>query len=234
LFVGDGFMVRGLPSPGTIEIAPSILSADFARLADEIAVVAEAGVRMIHLDVMDGHFVPNITIGPPVIAKLRKHSDLLFDTHLMISEPARYAEAFAKAGANNITFHIETAEEPGRLVDRIHALGCTAGITLNPETPVASIEKAAPLCDMVLVMTVHPGFGGQVFIDEAARKVIAIRQIVGPDIRIEVDGGIDSETTPIVVSYGADTLVAGNAIFGKPDRIAAIGAIRAACRQRPA
>ncbi len=223
-------MVRGLPSPGTIEIAPSILSADFARLADEIAIVAAAGVQMIHLDVMDGHFVPNITIGPPVIAKLRKHSDLLFDTHLMISEPARYVESFAQAGSNNITFHIETTKEPGQLVDRIHDLGCTAGITLNPETPVESIEKVAPQCDMVLVMTVHPGFGGQVFIDEAARKVIAIRKLVGPNIRIEVDGGIDSETTPIVVAYGADTLVAGNAIFGKPDRIAAIGAIRAAAK----
>ncbi len=227
-------MTRGLPSPGTIEIVPSILSADFARLADEIAVVASVGVKMIHLDVMDGHFVPNITIGPPVIAKLRKHSALLFDTHLMISEPARYAESFAQAGADNITFHIEAADEPGELVDKIHDLGCTAGITLNPETPVKSIEKVAPLCDMVLVMTVHPGFGGQVFIDEAARKIIAIRKIVGPDIRIEVDGGIDSETAPLVVSYGADTLVAGNAIFGKSDRLAAIGAIRAACKRRPA
>ena len=222
-------MMRGLPSPGTIEIVPSILSADFASLADEIAVVASAGVRMIHLDVMDGHFVPNITIGPPVIAKLRKHSDLLFDTHLMISEPARYVESFAQAGANNITFHIEAADEPSQIVDRIHDLGCTAGITLNPETPVESIAKVAPLCDMVLVMTVHPGFGGQTFIHEAARKVIAIRKMVGPGIRVEVDGGIDDQTTPIVVSYGADTLVAGNAIFGKSDRIAAIGAIRAAC-----
>jgi ribulose-phosphate 3-epimerase len=223
-------MTRGLPSPGTIEVVPSILSADFARLADEIAVVASAGVQMIHLDVMDGHFVPNITIGPPVIAKLRKHSNLLFDAHLMISEPARYVESFAKAGADHITFHIEAADEPAEIVDRIHDLGCTAGITLNPETPVESIEEVAPLCDMVLVMTVHPGFGGQVFIDEAARKAIAIRKIVGPDIRVEVDGGIDSKTTPIVVSYGADTLVAGNAIFGKSDRVAAIGAIRAACQ----
>jgi len=230
IIVGEGSMTRGLPSPGTVEVVPSILSADFARLAEEIAVVASAGVKMIHLDVMDGHFVPNITIGPPVIAKLRKHSNLLFDTHLMISEPAQYAESFAKAGADNITFHIETTDKPSELVDRIHDLGCTAGITLNPETPVESVEKVAPLCDMVLVMTVHPGFGGQVFIDEAARKVIAIRKIVGPDIRVEVDGGIDSETTPIVVSYGADTLVAGNAIFGKSDRIAAIRAIRAACK----
>jgi ribulose-phosphate 3-epimerase len=227
-------MTRGLPSPGTVEIVPSILSADFSRLADEIAVVASAGIQMIHLDVMDGHFVPNITIGPPVVAKLRKHSPLLFDTHLMISDPARYVEAFAQAGSNNITFHIETTDQPERLVDRIHNLGCTAGVTLNPETPVKSVAEVAPLCDMVLVMTVHPGFGGQTFIDEAARKVIAIRKVVGPRIRVEVDGGIDSETTPIVVSYGADTLVAGNAIFGRPDRIAAIGALRAACRQRPA
>jgi ribulose-phosphate 3-epimerase len=227
-------MARGLPNPGTIQIVPSILSADFARLADEIALVASAGIRMIHLDVMDGHFVPNITIGPPVIAKLRRHSDLFFDTHLMISEPGRYAEAFAQAGADNITFHIEAAAEPGRLVDRIHALGCTAGITLNPETPVEAIEKIAPRCEMVLVMTVHPGFGGQEFLDEAARKVIAVRRIVGPDVRVEVDGGIDHETTPIVVSYGADTLVAGHAIFGQPDRLAAIEAIRAACTRKSA
>jgi len=222
-------MNRQLPKPGTIEIAPSILSADFARLADEIAAVASAGVKMIHLDVMDGHFVPNITIGPPVIAKLRKHSDLFFDSHLMISEPAKYIEAFAQAGVDNITFHIEVTDEPEKMVDRIRELGCTAGITLNPETPVESIRKVAPLCDMVLVMTVHPGFGGQEFIDEAARKAVAIREMVGPDVRIEVDGGIDPETAPIVVSYGADTLVAGNAIFGRPDRSAAIRAIREAC-----
>ena len=222
-------MNRALPKPGTIEIAPSILSADFARLAEEIAAVASAGVKMIHLDVMDGHFVPNITIGPPVIAKLRKHSDLFFDSHLMISEPAKYIEAFAQAGVDNITFHIEVADEPEKMVDRLRELGCTAGITLNPETPVESIRKVAPLCDMVLVMTVHPGFGGQVFIDEAARKAVAIREMVGPDVRIEVDGGIDPETAPIVVSYGADTLVAGNAIFGRPDRSAAIRAIREAC-----
>jgi ribulose-phosphate 3-epimerase len=219
-----------LPKPGTIEVVPSILSADFAKLADEIAVIESAGVKMVHLDVMDGHFVPNITIGPPVIAKLREHSRLLFDSHLMISEPAKYVEAFAKAGADNITFHIEVTDEPEQIVDRIRALGCTAGITLNPQTPVKSIEKVAPLCDMVLVMTVHPGFGGQEFMDEAARKVVAVREIVGPDVRVEVDGGIDPETAPVVVSYGADTLVAGNAIFGEPDRIAAINAIREACK----
>jgi ribulose-phosphate 3-epimerase len=222
-------MNQQMPKPGSVEIAPSILSADFAKLADEIDSVTAAGVKMLHLDVMDGHFVPNITIGPPIVAKLRKHSDLFFDSHLMISEPARYAEAFAKAGVNNITFHIEVTDEPERIVDQIHGLGCTAGICLNPKTPVESIRKVAPLCDMVLVMTVQPGFGGQAFMGDAARKIIEIRKIVGPTIRVEVDGGIDAETTPIVVSYGADTLVAGNAIFGKPDRAAAIEAIRKAC-----
>jgi ribulose-phosphate 3-epimerase len=219
-----------LPKAGTIEIVPSVLSADFARLADEIAVITSAGVSMVHLDVMDGHFVPNITIGPPVIAKLRKVSGLVFDAHLMISEPAKYAERFVEAGADHITFHIEVADDPQELIDRLHKLGCSAGICLNPETPVEAIEKVARLCDMVLVMTVHPGFGGQEFMQEAAKKIARIREIVGPDIRVEVDGGIDSRTTPTVVSYGADTLVAGNAIFAKSDRVAAIDAIRKACK----
>jgi ribulose-phosphate 3-epimerase len=215
-----------LPKAGTIEVVPSVLSADFARLADEIAEITQAGVSMVHLDVMDGHFVPNITIGPPVIAKLRKVSDLVFDAHLMISEPAKYIEPFAEAGADHITFHIEVAEDPLKLIDKLHDLGCSAGICLNPETPVEDIAAVAPHCDMVLVMTVHPGFGGQEFMPDAAEKVTQVRGIVGPDIRIEVDGGIDPKTTPIVVSYGADTLVAGNAIFGKKDRVAAINAIR--------
>ena len=219
-----------LPKAGTIEIVPSVLSADFARLADEIAQVESAGVNIVHLDVMDGHFVPNITIGPPVIAKLRKYSRLVFDSHLMISEPARYAECFAEAGANHITFHVEATGEPEKLIDRLHELGCTAGICLNPETPVESIEAVAPLCDMVLVMTVRPGFGAQQFMPEAAKKVIRVRELVGPEIRIEVDGGIDSQTTPIVVSYGADTLVAGNAIFSKSDRTRAINALREASK----
>jgi ribulose-phosphate 3-epimerase len=222
-------MQMRLPKPGTIEIVPSILSADFARLADEIAVVESAGLKMVHLDVMDGHFVPNITIGPPVIAKLRKYTKLVFDSHLMISEPDEYAERFIQAGVDHITFHIEVAKEPEKLIDKLHELDCSAGICLNPETPVKAIEKVAPLCDMVLVMTVHPGFGGQEFMLDAAKKVATVRQIVGPDIRIEVDGGIEPHTTPIVVSYGADTLVAGNAIFSETDRIAAIQAIREAC-----
>ena len=221
-----------LPKAGTIEIAPSILSADFARLADEIAVVESAGASIVHLDVMDGHFVPNITIGPPVIAKLRKYSSLVFDAHLMISEPDKYAKAFVEAGANHITFHIEVADQPQILIDTLHNLGCTAGICLNPETPVEAVEKIAPLCDMVLVMTVRPGFGGQKFMPEAAKKVRRIREIVGTETRVEVDGGIDPDTTPTVVSYGADTLVVGSAVFSKSDRIAAIKAIRDACPVR--
>ena len=218
-----------LPKAGTIEIAPSVLSADFARLAGEIAEVTKAGVNIVHLDVMDGHFVPNITIGPPVIAKLRTVSGLVFDAHLMISEPARYAEPFAQAGVDHITFHIEAADDPEGLVEKLHQLGCTAGICLNPQTPVEAIEALAPLCEMVLVMTVQPGFGGQAFMPEAAKKIVRIREIVGPDVRIEVDGGIDPQTALTVVSYGADTLVAGNAIFAESDRIAAINAIREAC-----
>ena len=218
-----------LPKAGTIEVVPSVLSADFARLAEEIAEVTAAGIKVVHLDIMDGHFVPNITFGPPVVARLRKVSSLVFDAHLMISEPAKYAEPFARAGADHITFHIETTDEPEALVDELHKLGCTAGITLNPETPVEAIETVAPMCEMVLVMTVHPGFGGQAFMPEAAKKIKRIRQLVGPDIRIEVDGGIDPQTAPTVVSYGADTLVAGNAIFAETDRVAAISAIREAC-----
>lgn len=147
----------------------------------------------------------------------------------MISEPERYAERFVEAGVDHITFHIETADEPEKLIDKLHELGVTAGICINPETPVEAIEEVAPLCEMVLVMTVHPGFGAQKFISEAAKKIVRVREIVGPGVRIEVDGGIDPETAPIVVYYGADTLVAGNAIFSKADRVAAIDSIRNAC-----
>lgn len=217
-----------LPEAGTIEVNPSILSADFAHLADEIAAVERAGVKMVHLDVMDGHFVPNITIGPAVIAGLRGHSKLFFDSHLMITEPRKYAEAFVRAGANHITFHIEVEDRPEEFIDILHNMGVTAGVCINPETPVERIAKSARLCDMVLVMTVRPGFGGQRFIAAAAEKIPRIRQIVGPDVRVEVDGGIDPQTAPVVASYGADTLVAGNAIFSKSDRVAAIEAIRSA------
>ena len=219
-----------LPKAGTIEVAPSILSADFARLADEIKQIESAGVKIVHLDIMDGHFVPNITFGPPVVAKLRKCSSLVFDCHLMITDPDKYAKPFVDAGVNHITFHIEVTKKPEQLIEKLHALGVTAGVCLNPETPVEAIEEIAPLCDMVLVMTVQPGFGAQKFMPEPAKKIARIRKIVGPGIRIEVDGGIDPKTAPIVVSYGADTLVAGNSIFAQHDRVAAIDAILSAAR----
>lgn len=209
---------------------PSILSADFAHLADEIAQVEKANVKIIHLDIMDGHFVPNITIGPPVVEKLRKYSRLVFDCHLMISEPRRYFERFVEAGANHITFHIEAEKKPDKLIEKIHSLGATAGLCLNPATDAETIRAFAPLCDMVLVMTVHPGFGAQEFMADAAKKIIKVRELVGPKIRVEVDGGITAKTAPIVVGYGADTLVAGNAIFAEKDRIAAIDEIRKACQ----
>jgi ribulose-phosphate 3-epimerase len=185
---------------------------------------------MAHLDVMDGHFVPNITIGPPVVEKLREHSNLFFDCHLMITDPRKYGPIFVKAGANNITFHIEVEKRPADLIKKLHDMGASASLCVNPETPVRTIEKFAHLCDMILVMTVHPGFGGQKFMINAAKKVKAVRKLVGPDIRVEVDGGIDVKTAPIVVGYGADTLVAGNAIFGQKNRIAAINALRQACK----
>jgi ribulose-phosphate 3-epimerase len=218
-----------LPKAGTIEVVPSILSSDFARLADEIAEIESADVNMVHLDIMDGHFVPNITIGPPVVEKLRKHSKLFFDCHLMITDPRKYAPIFVEAGANNLTFHIEVEKKPAELIKKLHDMGATAGLCLNPETPVKAIEKVATFADMVLVLTVYPGFGAQQFMPEAAKKIIEVRKIVGPEIRVEVDGGINSQNAPIVVGYGADTLVAGNAIFSKPDRVAAINAIRNAC-----
>ena len=221
-----------LPETGTIEISPSILAADFSRLGSEIAEVEAAGLKMVHLDVMDGHFVPNITIGPVVVASLRKCTKLFLDTHLMISDPETYAEKFVAAGSDHITFHIETVNEPLEFVKKLHGLGVSVGVTLNPETDVESVLDVAPHCDMVLVMTVHPGFGGQKFIDEAARKCVKIRECVGDGIRIEVDGGIGRETAGIAVGYGADTLVAGNAIFSHSDRAGAIKAIEAGAKNR--
>jgi len=211
-----------LPKPGTIEVAPSILSADFANLASEIRQVTEAGVRMVHLDIMDGHFVPNLTIGPPVVKWIRRCTEAVLDVHLMITDPQRYAPRFIEAGADHITFHIETVKNPFQMIEELHAQGVSAGVTLNPATPVESVFESAPLCEMVLVMTVEPGFGGQEFMDFAARKCLPLRERFGPSLRIEVDGGINAQTAPLAVGYGADTLVAGQAVFGEQDRAGAI------------
>ncbi len=222
-----------LPKAGTIEIVPSVLAADFGRLAAEVAEVEAAGVKMIQFDIMDGHFVPNISFGPPIVAALRRHSLLAFDVQLMISNPRQYMGAFVDAGADHITFHIETEDRPLELVDELHKAGVTAGVALNPETDVLQIIDVAPYCEMVLVMTVQPGFGGQDFLPETAHKVRQVRDLVGPATRVQVDGGINTETAPIVVENGADTLVVGSAIFGKRDRQAAIEDLRRAVASIP-
>ncbi|MFI4910341.1 MAG: ribulose-phosphate 3-epimerase [Sedimentisphaeraceae bacterium JB056] len=217
-----------LPSTPSIEIAPSVLSSDFARLADEVKEIENYGVKIVHLDVMDAHFVPNLTFGAPVIANLRKHSPLCFDTHLMITDAEKYLDDFIKAGSDHITFHIEAVNDAKGLINRIHDAGVTAGVSIKPGTSVDAIADIGAMCDMILVMTVEPGFGGQSFMHDAAQKCKEIRQIVGPDVRIQVDGGIDPTTAPIVTALGADTLVAGSAVFSKPDREKAIKDILAA------
>ena len=214
-----------LPRPA---IAPSILASDFARLADEIARAEAGGADLLHLDVMDGHFVPNLTIGPAVVEKVRAVTGLPLDVHLMIEEPARFIEAFAKAGADNITFHAEVVGEPQALAARIHELGCAAGVTVNPDTPAERLRPAVAYVDMVLVMSVFAGFGGQKFIPEVLPKMRSIRGWLRPDQRLEVDGGIDSETVGPAAAAGADTIVAGTAIFRAPggDYAAAIATLR--------
>jgi len=221
-----------LPKAGTIEIVPSVLAADFGCLAAEVAQVEAAGVKMIQFDIMDGHFVPNISFGPPVVAALRPHSLLAFDVQLMISEPRKHAEAFVRAGADHITFHIETVREPLEFVEELHKAGVTAGVALNPETDVLRIVDVAPYCEMVLVMTVHPGFGGQEFLPETAEKVRQVRELVGPATRVEADGGISPQIAPQVIGCGADTLVVGTAIFSRKDRAAAIAELREAVEHR--
>lgn len=205
-----------------IRMAPSLLSADFARLKDEIQAIEAAGAEILHLDVMDGHFVPNISFGVPVIEKLRPISKLFFDTHLMITDPVRYAEPFAKAGSDLLTFHIEVAPEPMGVADHIRSFGARVGVTLNPDTPVSALSPVIGAVDLVLVMSVWPGFGGQQFIESSLDKLRELRKLLRTDQRLEIDGGIGRSTIKSVVRAGADTLVAGSAIFGQPDPPAAM------------
>ncbi len=199
-----------------VRIAPSILSADFARLGEEVRAIDEAGCDWVHVDVMDGHFVPNLTIGPMVVKALRSHTTKPFDVHLMISPVDGFLDAFAEAGADIMTVHPEAGPHTHRSVQRIKALGKKAGVSLNPATPAKMLDYLIDDIDLVLIMSVNPGFGGQRFIDSQLRKIESVRKMIdksGRDIALEVDGGIDFETAPRAIAAGADTLVAGTATF---------------------
>lgn len=207
------------PSRRRIQIAPSILSADFTRLKEQIQEVEQAGADLLHLDIMDGHFVPNLTFGPMIVDAINRMTDMFLDCHLMITDPARYAERFIQAGADRLIVHIETLQDPRPLLGEIRNKGCQAGLVLNPETPFEAVEPYLGDIDLLLVMSVHPGFGGQKFMPEVLPKVRRARELreeLGLEYLIEIDGGIDQNTAREAVGAGADVLVAGKALFDGP------------------
>lgn len=205
-----------------VKIAPSILSADFARLGEQVAEVTTAGAHYIHIDVMDGHFVPQITIGAPVVEAIRPWTNLPLDVHLMVERPERQLEQFARAGADIITVHAEVCPDLHRVVESIKGLGVRAGVSINPATPLAMVDEILPALDLVLLMTVNPGFAGQAFIEEVLDKIARLRQILderGLACELEVDGGITAQTAPGAVGAGARVLVAGSAIFNRRESV---------------
>jgi ribulose-phosphate 3-epimerase len=219
----------------SVRIAPSILASDFARLADEVAKVERGGADFVHVDVMDGHFVPNITIGPPVVAALKRVTALPLDVHLMIADPDRYLEAFVEAGAAMVTVHAEACRHLHRTLSRIRQLGAKAGVSLNPATPVDAVKDLAGEFDLLLVMSVNPGFGGQHFIPHSLRKIGQARSFLagaGAVAEIEVDGGVDTSNAAALAESGATILVAGVSIFGTPDPADATRRLRAAAGAR--
>ena len=215
----------------TIDIAPSILSADFSRLREEIEAAKRGGATILHVDVMDGHFVPNLTIGLPVVKSLARATDLPIDAHLMISEPGRYAEQFVEAGAKMVSVHVEADAHLHRTLTAIKAAGAQAGVVINPATPIETLTEALPFADYVLVMSVNPGFGGQKFIATAIDKLRRLRRMIGERelaTRIEIDGGINLANIASVVAAGAEIIVAGSAVFGTGDPEAAVRGLREA------
>ncbi|HEV7474363.1 MAG TPA: ribulose-phosphate 3-epimerase [Pyrinomonadaceae bacterium] len=217
-----------------IDIAPSILSADFSRLGEEIEAVTRGGATVLHVDVMDGHFVPNLTVGLPVVKSLAAATDLPIDAHLMISEPGRYAQEFVAAGAKMVSVHVEADAHLHRTLAAIRSAGAQAGVVLNPATPIESLSEALQFADYVLVMSVNPGFGGQKFIETSVDKVRRLRQMIdgrGLETRIEIDGGIDVNNIAAVVGAGAEIIVAGSAIFGAANPEVAVRGLREATVQ---
>jgi len=218
-----------------IKISPSILSADFANLERDIRAAGEAGAPYVHVDVMDGHFVPNITIGIPVVKSLRKATDLVLDVHLMIDRPDVYLDDFLKAGSDIITVHYESPGYTEEIIDRIHAAGKRASVSIKPKTPAEVLFPLLPKLDMVLVMTVEPGFGGQSFIEDCVEKIIALRKEIrehGYNCELEIDGGVDATNIGRCVEYGANVIVAGSAVFGKGDIAKAMAALKDAIGDR--